>query len=281
MRRISLQRRRDIFQKLKNGLSHCQIAQQCGVAIGTISNIRKTLPAALPKSKIGRPKKLFFHHHHFLECEFKCKTIKTVQQACQAIKERFNTTVSQTTMRKELIKLQFKARVIKKKPLLTKKHRKDRLSFAHIYKDWTVDDWKSIIWSDESKINRLDSDGWHFCWLKGSGLSSNHIQPTLKFGGGSIMIWGCMTWAGIGNMTTIQGIMDSEVYISILEHNLLPTMEALHIFSDIDNIIFQQDGDPKHCSGTTREWLRCKGIETLHWPAHHQISIPLNTSGQP
>ncbi|SPO27489.1 related to transposase [Ustilago trichophora] len=275
MRKISLQRRKDITQRLKDGLSHRQIAQQYGVSVGTVSNIRKSLSAALPEPKIGRPKKLLFHHHRFLEREFKRRTVKTVWQACQAIKERFRTAVSRTTMRKELIKLQFKARVIKKKPLLTKQHRKNRLLFAHIFKDWTVDDWKGVIWSDETKINRLGSDGRRYCWLKASGLTSNIIQPTLKFGGGSIMVWGCMTWAGVGNMTVIEGIMTSDVYIKILEDNLVPTMEALCVFSDIDNMIFQQDGDPKHTASTTKAWLRRKGIETMDWPAQSPDLNPI------
>ncbi len=112
-----------------------------------------------------------FHHHCFLEHEFKCRTIKTVQQACQAFKARFNTSFSQTTMCKELIKLHYKARVIIKNPLLINKHRKACLFFAQAYKDWTVDDWKSIIWSDETKINHLGCGGQHFCWLKAVMLS--------------------------------------------------------------------------------------------------------------
>lgn len=115
MRKISVQRRKDIIQKLKNGISHRQISQQYCVAIGTVSNIRKTLLAALPKPKLGRPKKMQFHHHHFLEREFKCRTFKTVQKACKTFKERFNTGIFRTTMWIELIKMQYRARVIVKK----------------------------------------------------------------------------------------------------------------------------------------------------------------------
>ncbi len=48
MRKLSIQRRKEIVQKLRNGLTHRQIAQQCNVAIGTVSNIRKGLKEALP-----------------------------------------------------------------------------------------------------------------------------------------------------------------------------------------------------------------------------------------
>jgi hypothetical protein len=49
--------------------------------------------------------------------------------------------------------------VKKKKPLLSVKHRKTRLAFAQKYGKWTVEDWKRVIWSDETKINRFGSDG--------------------------------------------------------------------------------------------------------------------------
>jgi hypothetical protein len=46
-----------------------------------------------------------------------------------------------------------KAVVKKKRPLLSKRHRRNRLDFALAHKDWTLDDWKRVIWSDETKIN--------------------------------------------------------------------------------------------------------------------------------
>ena len=54
----------------------------------------------------------------------------------------------------------------KKKPLLSPKHRKQRLAFALKYKEWTVEDWKRVIWSDETKINRIASDGRQWIWKK-------------------------------------------------------------------------------------------------------------------
>ena len=52
-----------------------------------------------------------------------------------------------------------KALVKKKKQKLTQKQMKDRLDFAIAHQHWTVDDWKRVIWSDETKINRIGSDG--------------------------------------------------------------------------------------------------------------------------
>ena len=53
-----------------------------------------------------------------------------------------------------------------------------------------MDDWKTVVWSDETKINRLGSDGRKWVWKKaGEGLSDRLVQGTQKFGGGSLMMW--------------------------------------------------------------------------------------------
>ena len=52
-----------------------------------------------------------------------------------------------------------KAMVKAKRPLLTKRHRKEQLDFDLAHQDWIAEDWKTVVWSDETKINRLGSDG--------------------------------------------------------------------------------------------------------------------------
>ena len=59
-----------------------------------------------------------------------------------------------------------KAVVKKKRPLLSQRHRRERLDFAISHKDWIVDDWKRVVWSDETKINCLGSDGRKWAWKK-------------------------------------------------------------------------------------------------------------------
>ncbi|KIK98702.1 hypothetical protein PAXRUDRAFT_71372, partial [Paxillus rubicundulus Ve08.2h10] len=55
------------------------------------------------------------------------------------------------------------------------------------------------------------------------------VKGTVKFGGGSLMIWGCIGWNGC---------------VVILEGGLLQSMEDSEI--PADEVIFQQDNDPKH-----------------------------------
>ena len=39
------------------------------------------------------------------------------------------------------------------------------------------------------------------------------------------MIWGYMGWNGVGILAEMEGWMDAEQYVSILEDKLLPSME--------------------------------------------------------
>ncbi len=34
------------------------------------------------------------------------------------------------------------------------------MDFVTHHKDWTIVDWCKVVWSDETKINLLGSDGW-------------------------------------------------------------------------------------------------------------------------
>jgi hypothetical protein len=81
--------------------------------------------------------------------------------------------------------------------LLTAQHKKARLDFALAHQDWTIDDWKRVVWSDETKINHLGSDGRKWVWKgKGEGLSDRLVEGTQKFGGGSLRLYG-LEWCGL------------------------------------------------------------------------------------
>ena len=96
------------------------------------------------------------------------------------------------------------------------------LSSALRYQNWTVNDWKRVLCSDETKINRIESHGYQHVWKKaGKSLSDRITQPTVKHGGGNIMVWGCMDWNGVGILAEIEGRMDSAQYVDILDQQPL------------------------------------------------------------
>jgi hypothetical protein len=107
------------------------------------------------------------------------------------------------------------------KPFLSRMHRRARMDFALTHQHWTLEDWKKVVWSDETKINRLWSDGRKWVWKKaGEDLSDRLVQGTAKFGEGSVMVLGCMLWDGAEYACKIDGSMDGELHCKILEEDL-------------------------------------------------------------
>ncbi|KAJ8886967.1 hypothetical protein PR048_013181 [Dryococelus australis] len=65
--------------------------------------------------------------------------------------------------------------------------------------NWTLEQWKSVLWSDESRFTLFRSDGRVWVWrLLGERLLPEYIVPTRKFGGGGVMVWGYFTAFGVG-----------------------------------------------------------------------------------
>ena len=87
-----------------------------------------------------------------------------------------------------------------------------------------------VIWSDETKINRIGSDGQSYIWRNGRNLiQDDEVSPSLKFCGGSQMLWGCFTAKGVGCACQIHGNLDSDLYVAILEDELLGTLRCYEI----------------------------------------------------
>ena len=55
------------------------------------------------------------------------------------------------------------------------------MEFAERHLEWTVDDWMRVWWSDETKINRLGSDGKDQVWIdKENRQDPRRIKQTVK-----------------------------------------------------------------------------------------------------
>ncbi len=92
--------------------------------------------------------------------------------------------------------------------------------------------WNHVLWSDESKVNLFDSDGVQHVWRRpGEEYQEHCALPTVKHGGVSIMVWGCMSAGGTGELRFIEGNMDSNMYCDILTRKMMPSLQKL--FSNI------------------------------------------------
>ena len=274
MRPLSTNIKDGILSLLSQGKSDRYIEKELGISRTSVRNIRQQHPSNYPKPLNGRPPKLSARDKRFCVWSITAGKKKSASAVRKDVESHLNIQVHDNTIRDALKKGGLRAVERQKKPKLSPKNIKARLEFAKNHGDWTLEDWKRVIWSDETKISRFGSDGRSWAWIRdGNDLEEHHVKQTVKHGGGSIMIWGCMTSKGPGFMCKIEGTMDQHLYKSILEGDLVQTINWYEL--DSTKIIFQQDNDPKHRSRTVMDWLNQQQFDVLEWPAQSPDLNPI------
>jgi hypothetical protein len=274
MRPITSSQTDNVLSLLQTSASFRQISAQTGVSKSKVASIAKEVYPDKENHKAGRPTKLSTTDQNAAIKQISTGRAKNAVEVAKNINPLLPQPVSIQTIRNTLHKADVDTTKKKKKPKLTAAHRKARLNFAEKYENWTLEDWKRVIWSDETKINRFGSDGQQYVWgRKGESLGGRDVEETLKFGGGNIMVWGCMGWNGVGKMVEVEGRMDGKQYVDILDKNLVESMEILDVDPEI--AIFQQDNDPKHTSKVATKWFEDQDINCMGWPAQSPDLNPI------
>ena len=80
-------------------------------------------------------------------------------QMAKALQDVINQFIPAQTICCKLKSKSMRSVVKRKRPLCKPHYRRARMGFAERHLEWTIQDWKKVIWSDETKINCLGSDG--------------------------------------------------------------------------------------------------------------------------
>ncbi len=76
----------------------------------------------------------------------------TVTQITTCNNQGMQNTISERTTRRTLKQMGYSSRRPHRVPLLSAKNRKRRLQFTQAHQNWTIEDWKNVAWSDESRF---------------------------------------------------------------------------------------------------------------------------------
>uniref|UniRef100_A0A8C7SUX3 Transposase Tc1-like domain-containing protein n=1 Tax=Oncorhynchus mykiss TaxID=8022 RepID=A0A8C7SUX3_ONCMY len=187
--------------------------------------------------------------------------------------KRAGTTVSKKTISNTLRRHGFKSCSASKVPLLKPAHVQACLKFANDHLDDPEEEWEKVIWSDKTKIELFGLNSTRHVWRKKKDeYNPKNTIPTMKHGGGNIILWGCFSAKGTGRLHRIEGRMDGAMYRKILANNLLPSVRALKMGR---GWVFQHDNDLKHTTRATKEWLRKKHLKVLEWPSQSSDLNPI------
>ena len=174
--------------------------------------------------------------------------------------------LSKRSVQNRLIEFGLNGRVAAAKPLLNKRHKLARKAWATKYREWTVEQWRKVLFSDESPFTLFQSEGKTYVRRRvGEELKEECISPTVKHGGGKIQVWGCFSYEGVGKLYRINGIMDGKKYREILKNQMAPHLRDLGM-----DFVFQQDNDPKHKSKVAMNYLKNVKFVVLDWVPRYE-----------
>lgn len=264
-----------VLKCVRDGNSQSAVARQFGISSKTVNTWvlnEKNRGTLERKPRSGRPRKTTPREDKMIVR----KSVKDPRLTAPVILADFNQTntnkIAVSTVKRRLKEAGLNGRRPSKKPLISKKNRIARLKFCKERLHWTEKEWSKVLWSDESKYNLFSSDGIRFVRRPVNERNKVRYQvPTIKHGGGSVMVWGCFSRDCVGPLHRINGIMDRFVYEEILNQHMIQHGRR----KMPRGWIFQQDNDPKHTSNHIKEFFRKKKIRVLEWPSQSPDLNPI------
>ncbi|CAH1989100.1 unnamed protein product [Acanthoscelides obtectus] len=121
--------------------------------------------------------------------------------------------------------------------------KKNRLRWAKEHRQWTPQQWCAIQWSDEARFE--------------------------------VMVWGSMSSKEVGKLHFIDGNVDTNKYLAILEESLLPVMDEC--LTSGQDFVFQQDGAACHTSKKAIKWMEKNNVPLLKWVSSSPDLSPIET----
>lgn len=255
---ISVEMRGQIVILQKTGKNYREIAKILKVSLGAVQKAiqrHRETGVNTDKKRSGRPRKTVQRVDNKIYAISKADRFKSAATIRAEINENLDSPISLNTVKRRLREKGMIGRVAVKKPLLRPVNKQKRLEFAQEHVGWTIDKWKSVLWTDESKFELFGTHRRQYVRRKvNERYKSECITPNVKHGGGSLMVWGCFSHAGVGQLIKIEGILKKEQYHSILQRHAIPS--GIQLIGR--GFIFQQDNDPKHTSKLCVHYLEQK-----------------------
>ncbi len=138
-------------------------------------------------------------------------------------------------------------------PLLSAKNRKRRLQFTQANQNWTIEDWKNVAWSDESRFLLRHSDGRVRIWRKEQeSMDPSCLVSKVQAAAGGVMVWGIFSWQTLGPLVPIEHRLNATAYLSIVADHSHHFMITVYPSSDG---YFQQDNAPCHKAQIISDWF--------------------------
>jgi hypothetical protein len=146
-----------------------------------------------------------------------------------------------------------------------------RLSFAEGYKDWSVDQWSTVLFSDETYIEVYGRSRVYVQRPYGTRYDPKYMMKRMPHSD-RVSLWGCFCAKGVGQAEVWVGEFNAKKYVDVLQHNLIQT--ARHFYPNVQ-WWFQQDNAPQHTAKITKRWFDTRGVDCIDFPPYSPDLNPI------
>lgn len=158
------------------------------------------------------------------------------------------------------------------KPHLTEKQIKNRVLFCKNYKDWSLEKWRHVLWSDEAVFSVTGNrSGRVYRPPRSDPYDPRYTQGVTKHPD-TIMVWGSFSYFGVGEIVVLPRnmYMNKDNYLELLVDHLPESFEKCQAN------FFMQDGAPCHRAKDVTGWPRdCEVDFFSDWPANSPDLNPI------
>ena len=259
---------------MENGASCKEIENLFGIPKSTVYDwwvkFEET-KCIIRKNGSGRPKKFSQRGERHLKRLVKQSDSGCATKISKKLQAVQNITVPKSTLYDILHRQGLVTRSKIPKPNLNTIHISNRLQYARNHVLFTVNDWSRVLFTDEVKVNLHGSDGNYRYWIdkeeiKANCVTKQAIIPKEKYGGGSIQIWACFGFCGVGFFRKYDR-MNSKLYVKVLADEMMKSVNKCIPEKQRDNWLLLHDGAGPHTANIVKDWLTKNKVNTVSHPS--------------
>ncbi len=271
-KKLSLLVKDEISEQAKLGLTLTQIARSLNV------------PSSIVQSVLGRLQTTFFEVNKFRSGRLLSITSQAARILLRQLRSKSKIIWRQLKMN---IEIDLNARTLNatlrahgishwlalRRSKLTSEVALLRLKWAKKHKNWTVNQWDNVIWSNEASVTRRS--GKTSEWVFEISKQKWNRDKVMEISSGkffSIMIWEAFWDSERSNLYLLDRDFEFKkhdysavFYIQILNHNLADIWES--------ELVFMQNNASIHRVRKSKLWFQKMSIEVMKWSSY---SLDLN-----
>lgn len=226
-----------------------EITNITGMPKGTLGDLKKR-GVAKSQPRSGRPVKLTERDKRHIEIYIRTN-FKTRRTRLDHLIRDLELGTSENTVRKALRELRYDHKVARRRPFLKNNDRKRRLQYAKRHRNWTVEDWARVIFTDEMAVKiGMERHSRDMVWRKADeALHPDCINYRKRPSGTSMMFWGAFRLGKLGPGfffdLPVGKHIDSIIY---RDQVLLGPLKEFweEAFGDVTEPIVLEDNAPPH-----------------------------------